>query len=156
MIHTTESRFKPPHAPILKAQMSLYFSLPKHYPGQQDREPLKGPLQKINVKKAFQCLCLISQVVLGSGGNKGAGVRKSISAERGSFVSEQSVQERFGIFTTDWFEKVRKTSLRYDLRAADPAWDWRMNTLISWGPTLSTFMPGLTINVRIFITFLTH
>lgn len=101
MIHTTESRFKPPHTSILKAQVSLYFSLPKHYLGQQNREPLKGPLQKINVKKAFQHLCLISQAVLGLGGNGGAGVRKSISTERGSLVSGQSVQELSGISTTD-------------------------------------------------------
>ena len=79
-------------------------------------------------------------------------MRKSISAGRGSLVSGQTVHEHFGISITDWFEEVWKTSLRYDVSAADPAWDWRMNNIISWGPSLSTFMPGLNIIVRIYIT----
>lgn len=41
-------------------------------------------------------------------------------------------------------------NITQNLRAADLAWDWRMNK-ISWGLRLSTLVPDLNINIRIYI-----
>lgn len=99
--------------PILKGTASLElhssWALPGSWTAKQ-RTPT-GLLQGNGIE-VFLYLCLVSQVVLVLCCNKGAGIRKSISSQRGSLVSGQILQECFEMSTTGWFGEVTKISLR--------------------------------------------